>query len=215
MLDAERRAVADRAANLAKLTPGRTGNCSVRRGDRLAVTPSGVPYDAIDPGDVPVVSMGGDRLAGSLDPSSETPMHRGIYDRFDCGAVLHCHSPWVTTLAVLREPLPPVHYMLAVAGGRVPLATYATYGTERLAANVVAAMAEVDSEACIIANHGLVATGVDLDDALETATAVESVARVYCQARSVGAPQTLPTTEMERVEEKLDGYGQPASDGDA
>lgn len=212
MLDAERRAVAARAPDLAALTPGRTGNLSVRRGDRIAITPSGVPYDAITPDAVPVVSTDGERLVGDLDPSSETPMHRGIYGRFDCGAIVHTHSPWATTLALLGEPLPPVHYMLAAAGGRVPVADYATYGTEALAANVVEAMAEADASACILASHGLVATGADLDDALETAVSVESVAQVYCQALALGSPEALSSAEMGRVAEKLAGYGQTPSD---
>ncbi len=107
-------------------------------------------------------------------------MHRGIYRRLEAGAVVHVHSPWVTTLAVLGRPLPPVHYMLALAGGTVPVAEYATYGIAELAANAVEAMAAADATACILANHGLVAytDAPDPAAALETAVAVESVARV-------------------------------------
>lgn len=214
MLDAERRTVAERAPELATLTPGRTGNLSVRRGERLAITPSGVPYADIRPADVPVVGLDGERLAGELAPSSESPMHRGIYDRFDTGAVVHTHSPWATTLAVCRQPLPPVHYMLALAGGRVPLADYATYGTVELAAAVVAAMERADATACILANHGLVATGADAAEAFETAVAVESVARVYCQASAFGTPAELPEQELDAVAEKLRAYGQAPTDAD-
>jgi L-fuculose-phosphate aldolase len=208
MLDAERRTVAARAGDLAALTPGRTGNLSVRRGDHLAITPSGVPYDEITADDVPVVSLDGEQVAGDREPSSETPMHRHIYDRFETGAIVHVHSPWATTLAVLGAPLPPVHYMIALAGERVPVAEYATYGTERLAANAVEAMAEAGSTACLLANHGLVATADDAEAAIETAGAVESVAQVYCQARAFGTPESLPTDEIRRVARKLDEYGQ-------
>jgi L-fuculose-phosphate aldolase len=207
MLSDERRAVAAHVSELARLTPGRTGNLSVRREDALAITPSGVPYDDIEPADVPVVSLDGTRLAGEWAPSSETPMHRHIYRRFDTGAIVHVHSPWATTLAVLREPLPPVHYMVALAGERVPVAAYATYGTEALAANAVEAMADADSDACLLANHGLVATGADADTAIETARTVESVARVYCQARAFGTPEELPPAEIERTARKLREYG--------
>jgi L-fuculose-phosphate aldolase len=208
MLDTEREAVADELDRLAALTPGRTGNLSVRRGDRFAVTPSGVPYGEVDPGDVPVVDLGGEVLAGALDPSSETPMHRAIYDRLGVGAVAHTHSPWATTLAVLGEPVRPVHYMLALAGGEVPVADYATYGTEALAANAVDAMERADSRACLLANHGLVATGPDATGAVETAEAVEAVARLDCQARALGGGEVLPEAELDRVAERLAAYGQ-------
>jgi len=208
MLDAERRAVAGHLDRLAALTPGRTGNLSVRRGDRFAVTPSGVPYGEVNPGDVPVVDMEGEVLAGALDPSSETPMHRAVYDRLGVGAVAHTHSPWATTLAVLGEPVRPVHYMLALAGGEVPVAEYATYGTEALAANAVDAMERADSRACLLANHGLVATGPDAAGAVEAAEAVEAVAQLDCQARALGGGEVLPETELDRVAGRLAAYGQ-------
>lgn len=207
MLDEQRRAIVAHLGQLAGLTPGRTGNLSVRQGEHFAVTPTGVPYDDIDPADVPVVSLDGDQVAGEFPPSSETPMHRGIYERFDAGAVAHVHSPWATTLSVLGESLPPVHYMIALAGETVPLADYATYGTEQLAANVVAAMEAADSGACLLANHGLVATGADAASAVETAVAVESVARVYCQAQAFGTPERLSSEEIERVAAKFESYG--------
>ncbi|MEA5388293.1 class II aldolase/adducin family protein [Haloarculaceae archaeon H-GB11] len=211
MLEAERRAVAEHSSALADLTPGRTGNLSVRAGDSVAITPTGVAYDEIDPDDVPVVSLAGDHEFGSLEASSETPMHCGIYETFDAGAVVHTHSDYATTLAVLGDPLPPVHYMVAFAGETVPVADYATYGTRELADNAVGAMERADSGACLLANHGLVATGTDAADAVETASAVESVARVYCQARSIGDPVELDSEEMATVAEKFGSYGQPSA----
>ena len=208
MLDAERRAVVDELGRLAALTPSRTGNLSVRRGDRFAVTPSGVPYGQVDPEDVPVVDLAGEVLAGEYEPSSETPMHRAVYERFEVGAVAHTHSPWATTLAVLGEPVRPVHYMLALAGGEVPVADYATYGTEALAASAVDAMADADSQACLLANHGLVATGPDAAAAVETAEAVEAVAQLDCRARALGGADPLPETELDRVADRFAAYGQ-------
>ncbi|AZH27160.1 class II aldolase/adducin family protein [Haloplanus aerogenes] len=206
MLDAERQTVATAVSTLARLTPGRTGNLSVRRGDHVAITPSGVPYDRIDAADVPVVGPDGE-VHGDHAPSSELPLHRACYEAFDTGAVAHAHSPWATTLAVLQEPIPPVHYMLSLAGGEVPVAAYATYGTEQLGENVVAAMTDADATACLLANHGLVAIGDDLDGAMETAVAVESVAQVYCQALAIGTPEPLPEAELDRVGRKLADYG--------
>ncbi|NEU58574.1 class II aldolase/adducin family protein [Halorussus sp. MSC15.2] len=208
MLGAERRAVATRAPDLASLTPGRTGNLSVRRDDRFAVTPTGVAYDRIRAEDVPVVALDGEQVAGGTAPSSETPMHSAVYREFDTGAIVHTHSPWASTLAILHEPIPPVHYMLALAGTTVPVADYATYGTADLAANAVAAMEDADAEACLLANHGLLATGEDADDALETAVNVEYTARIYCQAKAMGDPVQLSADEMAEVAEKFEGYGQ-------
>ncbi|USZ66749.1 class II aldolase/adducin family protein [Halorussus salilacus] len=208
MLGAERRAVAMHAPDLASLTPGRTGNLSVRRDDRFAVTPTGVAYDRIDAEGVPVLSLDGEQVAGETAPSSETPMHTAIYREFEPGAIVHTHSPWASTLAILHEPIPPVHYMLALAGTSVPVADYATYGTEALAENAVAAMEGADASACLLANHGLLTTGEDLDSALETAVNVEYTARIYCQAKAFGDPVELSDEEMTAVAEKFEGYGQ-------
>lgn len=207
MLAPERLSIANQVDRLRSLTPGRTGNLSVRRDHRVAITPSGVPYEDLDPTDVPVVALDGEHLWGELSPSSETPMHRGIYRQFDTGAVAHVHSPWATTLAVLGKAMPPVHYMIALAGNTVPVAKYATYGTEELANNVVEAMAGADSKACLLANHGLVATGTDAASAIETAVAVESVAQVYCQAQSIGTPQTLTDAQIEAAARQFAEYG--------
>jgi L-fuculose-phosphate aldolase len=207
MLGNERRTVATQASKLARLTPGRTGNLSVRRGDTVAITPSGVPYDDIEPEDVSVVALDGTRMAGKWAPSSETPMHRHIYRQFDAEAIVHVHSSWATTLAVLRQPLPPIHYMIALAGDRIPVADYATYGTEALAANAVEAMEEAESDACLLANHGLVAKAADAATAIEIAETVESIARVYCQARAFARPEELPSDEIERTARQLGEYG--------
>lgn len=206
---AARRNVAQRADDLAALTPGRTGNCSVRFDDRIAITPSGVPYDEIDPDGVPVVDLDGGRLAGDAEPSSETPLHAAVYDATEAGAVVHVHSPWATTFAVLRRPVPPVHYMVSLAGGTVPVADYATYGTPELAATVVETLTDHDVRACLLANHGVVAIGDDLDDAFEVARAVESTAALAGRASAVGDPVALTGTQIEAAAEQFATYGQP------
>jgi L-fuculose-phosphate aldolase len=208
MLARERVAVVDYAPSLEDLTPGRTGNLSVRRGDRFAATPTGVPYDGFDPADVPVVSLDGEVLAGDMTPTSEVPMHTGIYERLDAGAIVHTHSTWATTLAVLGDELPPVHYMITAVGRSVPVADYAPYGTDELAERVVAEMEAADSDACILANHGLVVTGDDLASAVENTYVVENLCRVYLQARQHGDPEHLSAEELATVEEKFESYGQ-------
>ncbi|SFC05523.1 L-fuculose 1-phosphate aldolase [Halobiforma haloterrestris] len=212
-LEAERRAVVEHASELADLTPARTGNLSVRGegddADAFAITPTGVPYDAFDLADVPVVGTDGERVAGEMAPSSEVPMHSAIYRREDVGAIVHTHSPWATALAVADEPLPPIHYMIVAVGKRVPVADYAPYGTDDLAANIVAAMDEADSTAALIENHGLVVTAPDLPTALENTHHVESLARLYLESRSAGLePQTLSDEQLETVLEKFESYGQ-------
>ena len=204
----EREAVVEYAPALADLTPGRTGNLSVRRGDAFAVTPTGVPYDSFEAADVPVVGLDGEREAGRMAPSSEVPMHTGIYKHDAPGAIVHTHSPWATTMATLHRPLPPIHYMIVAVGREVPVADYAPYGTEELAANVVAAMAEADSDAAILANHGLVVTGPDLETAVENTRHVEDLCRLYLRSSAVGEPHVLSDDQLATVEERFESYGQ-------
>lgn len=208
LLPEARQAVVEYAPALADLTPGRTGNLSVRDGDAVAVTPTGVPYDSFDAADVPVVDLDGDQLAGRMAPSSEVPMHTGIYQHDRPGAIVHTHSPWATTMATLHRKLPPVHYMIVSVGREVPLADYAPYGTEELAANVVAAMAEAASDAAILANHGLVVTGPDLETAVENTRHVEDLCRLYLRSSAVGEPHVLTDDQLATVEEQFESYGQ-------
>jgi L-fuculose-phosphate aldolase len=209
ILEEGRRAVVAYAPDLADLTPGRTGNLSVRDGDAFAVTPTGVPYDSFSPEDVPVVGVDGDQRGGEMAPSSEVPMHAAIYRRENPGAIVHTHSPWTTTLAVAHEPIPPIHYMIVAVGKRVPVAEYAPYGTDALAENVVSAMRAADSHAAIIENHGLVVTGPDLATAVENTVHVESLARLYLQTTSAGfEPTHLSDEQLETVIEQFESYGQ-------
>jgi len=208
VLRGAREAVVEHAPELARLTPGRTGNLSVRDGDRFAVTPTGVAYDAFDAGDVPVVDLAGERVAGRMTPSSEVPMHRHIYRGYGSDAIVHTHSPWATTMATLHRKLPPIHYMIVAVGKRVPVAEYAPYGTEELAANVVAAMEEADATASFIENHGLVVTAADIETALEHTTHVEDLSRLYLQSSAVGEPTELPESELDTAIEQFRDYGQ-------
>lgn len=209
ILEPQRRQVVEHAAELAALTPGRTGNLSVREGDAFAVTPTGVEYDGFDVEDVPVVGVDGERRDGRMSPSSEVPMHSAIYRREDVGAIVHTHSPWSTAMAVAHRPLPPIHYMIVAVGKRVPIAEYAPYGTDELAENVVTAMREADSTASFIQNHGLVVTASDLETALENTVHIESLARLYLETRSAGLePRTLSEEQLETVLEKFESYGQ-------
>jgi L-fuculose-phosphate aldolase len=212
ILESERRQVVEHAAELAELTPARTGNLSVREGtdgDAFAITPTGVPYDSFDVAETPVVGVDGEQRDGQMAPSSEVPMHSAIYRREDVGAIVHTHSPWSTALAIAHQPLPPIHYMIVAVGKEVPVAEYAPYGSDQLAANIVAAMDEAGSTASFIENHGLVVTAPDLETALENTHHVESLARLYLETRSAGLePRRLTDDQLETVLEKFESYGQ-------
>ncbi|MFP4030821.1 MAG: L-fuculose-phosphate aldolase [Desulfococcaceae bacterium] len=190
------------------LTSGTGGNLSVRNieEDMVAVSPSGIPYDLVTPEQVAVVNFQGERVEGEEKPSSEFRFHLSIYEkRRDVRAVVHTHSPYATTMACLHWEIPAVHYMVGVAGKRVPVAPYATFGTEELAENLVDTLASYN--AVLLANHGLVAVGPELPTAFAVAEEIEFVARIYHQTRCVGLPPIIPETEMERVLEKFKSYG--------
>jgi L-fuculose-phosphate aldolase len=192
----------------AGLLRGTAGNLSVRSGGLVAVTPSGVDYRLLDPGAVAVVDLDGRQVEGTLAPSSELPLHLAVYRaRPDVGAVVHTHSRFATTFAVLGEELPAVHYLLAHAGRRVRVAPYATFGSGELADACVAALA--GDRAVLLANHGVVAVGADLERALAAAEAVEEVAELCWRARCLGTPAVLPDEEMDRVARAFEGYGRP------
>jgi L-fuculose-phosphate aldolase len=190
------------------LVRGTAGNVSVRPdgGELVVMTPTGVDYRRLDPADVSVVGLDG-RLVEGLAPSSELPMHLAVYRaRADVGAIVHTHSVFATTLAVLGEELPGVHYVLAHAGRRVRVAPYATYGLEALARGCVEALGA--DGAVLLANHGVLAVGSALPDAMVVAEAVEYTAELYWRARQLGTPAVLPDEELDRVAAAFRSYGQ-------
>jgi L-fuculose-phosphate aldolase len=194
------------------LSPGRSGNISVRWKDGMLITASGIlPADFDAETDIVFVDGAGKWAAGGKAPSSEWRFHLAIYEaRPDAGAVVHCHSRFATALACAHLPIPSFHYMVAKAGGAdIPLAPYATYGTPELAAHVATALAQ--RNACLLANHGQIAIGVGLEDALELAEEVEVLAAQYVTARLLGEPVLLPADEMARVVEKFKSYGKAAN----
>lgn len=213
----ERQAVVEGGLMLLKagLITGTSGNlsCLNREQDLIAISPSGLAYTHLTPADVVVVNRDGQPIDGRRAPSSELDLHMALYRRRpDAAAVVHTHSVYATTLACLGWEIPAVHYLVGFAGRRVPLAPYATFGTPELAALVAGAIGAT-GHAALMAHHGLVAIGRDLAAALNTAEAVEFVARIYFQARSVGAPATLPEAEMDRVMARFRSYGQPRPAG--
>lgn len=205
-----RQAVVETARRMSALglSAGRSGNVSRRWGDGLLITPSGLAYEDTSADDIVFVDANGAWPQARRKPSSEWPFHKTIYDtRPDAGAVVHCHSLNATALACARQPIPAFHYMVAVAGGsEIPLAPYATFGTEELADNVGRTLARHD--ACLLSNHGQIALAGTLAGALELALEVEALAAQYIKARQAGEPVILDDAEMARVLELFKGYGQ-------
>lgn len=211
--EAARRAVVATAQRMSALglSPGRSGNVSVRSGDGLLITPSGIAYEALTAKSIVRVDAGGTVPGRQLKPSSEMPFHRAIYaTRPDVGAVVHCHSMNATVLACARRPIPAFHYMIAAAGGAdIPCVPYATFGSEDLSRHVAAGLAE--RNACLMANHGAIAVGATVEEALELAATVEMLATQYVALLSIGGPvHVLDADEMARVIAKFRTYGQRA-----
>lgn len=192
-----------------KLTKGTGGNLSIFNRDinLMAITPSGIDYFMIKSEDVVVLDLDGNIVDGDKTPSSEVEMHRIFYsNREDIDAIIHTHTMYATTLACLNWPLPPVHYMVALAGLNVRCAKYATYGTKELAKNAYEAMK--DRYAVLLANHGLLAGAKDLANAFNITEEIEYCAELYYRTKAIGEPVILPIEEMTLMLEKFKTYGQ-------
>ena len=191
------------------LSPGKSGNVSARTdAGRILITPTGVPYADLKPGDIVALDNRGKVLSGSLLPSSEWHFHVAIYTaRTDVNAIVHTHSLHATALACAHREIPAFHYMVAVAGGdSIRCAPYATFGTDELAHHALAALE--GRHACLLANHGQIALGATPARALALAHEVETLASQYVAALQIGQPAILDTDEMARVLEKFKTYGQ-------
>lgn len=204
---------AARAMGPLGINQGKSGNVSVRCGDGLLVTPSGLDYDRMTADDIVRMEMDGTWAvrapAGArLRPSSEWRIHRDVLRaRPDAGAVVHAHPTYCVAIGIMRPEIPPLHYMIALAGGpNIRVAPYATFGTEALSALALAALE--GRRACLLAHHGLVATGSDLAAALGLAVEVEALARQYHACLAIGEPPLLSARQIdEALTQFARGYG--------
>ena len=198
---------AARAMNSHGLNRGTAGNVSARCRDGFLVTPTGMNYDETLPDDIVFVRMDG-TWDGTRKPSSEWRFHRDIFEaREEAGSILHAHSPFATSLACLNGDIPPFHYMIARFGGStIRCAEYATFGTQKLSKNAVAAL--YGRCACLLANHGMLVFGRDPRHVLDLAIEFETLCEQYWRARQIGAPILLSDAEMSRVLERFADYGQ-------
>ncbi len=192
------------------LNKGTAGNLSMRLNnqthDGFLITPSGMPIDEMTPASMVHMQFDGS-FESNKKPSSEWRFHRDILaSRPDVNAIVHTHSMFATTLACLHKDIPPFHYMIAVVGGdTIRCAPYALFGSQALSDNALVAL--IDRKACLLANHGMIALGRDLDDALAVMVEVENLCEQYWRAMQLGEPHILSDAQMRDVFQQFKGYG--------
>ena len=195
----------------AGLNRGAAGNLSVRTRengeDGYLITPSGMDYDVLVPEDIVFMRLDG-TPGGRRKPSSEWRFHHDVYaGRPEAGAILHAHSPFATSLACLRRDIPPFHYMIARFGGdTIRCAEYATFGTQVLSDNALAALR--DRCACLLANHGMLVFGRTLEHMFALAVEFEALCEHYWRACQLGQPALLSPEDMQAVLARFATYGQ-------
>jgi L-fuculose-phosphate aldolase len=176
---------------------GTAGNLSMRVGDLVAVTATGLVLAQATPDDISVVDASGTVVEGELAPTSEVDLHLDVLAHHRAGAVVHTHAPWGTALSLVLDELPCVHYQQLVLGGAVPVVPFAVFGSPELAASVDAAL--TGRQAVLLANHGTVTTGADLATAVQNAVLLEWVCALYARARGVGEPRALTPADQQAV----------------
>jgi L-fuculose-phosphate aldolase len=203
---ADRQALVDGCAAIGAtgMVVGSAGNLSLCRRDRVLITPRGAELDAVAPADLVEVSLADGSVApehaSASRPSSETPLHRSIYATIEAGAIVHTHAHYCTVLSALVDELPAVHYVITAFGGPVRVAGYETFGTDALAASVTAALR--DRRAALMANHGAVVAGRDIEHAVALAIGLEWLASVYYHALCAGTPRILSDAQLHDVTEQ-------------
>lgn len=189
------------------LNKGTSGNVSARVEEGFLVTPSGLDVDDMTPSSMVKMQLDGSFEVGSK-PSSEWRFHRDIYQsRPEVNAIVHTHSMFATTMACLHQDIPPFHYMIAVTGGdSIRCAPYALFGTQTLSDHALAALKE--RKACLLANHGMIAMGVNLDEAFAVTVEVENLCEQYWRLLQITpTPPLLTDAEMREVFQQFKGYG--------
>lgn len=200
-----------------RLSPGTSGNLSVRLPDGLLITPSARSFVTLQPEDLVCLDWQGGHRAGQV-PSSEWLLHRDLYlARPDLHAWVHAHAPAATAVACLGHSIPPLHYMVLAAGtDTIQCAAYATFGTAGLSRAVVAVLGDpANGRACLMANHGLMAGGRTPAEALALAVEVEFLADLYLRTLAAGGPVLLDRTQLDAARERFRTYGTAASAGGA
>lgn len=196
------------AMNAHGINQGKSGNISARFGRSILITPSGVPYDQMQPEDLAAMPLDGEygSWKGPYAPSTEWRFHLDImHARSDVGAIVHAHSLYATVLGICGHEIPAVHYMIAMAGGpTVRLAPYATFGTKELSNNALKALE--GRNCCLLASHGTISVGPNVRLALTLAEELENLSRQYYLALQLGGANILPDEEIATVMERTKTY---------
>ena len=210
LLQHERQAIAAVSRSLAAegLVMGTSGNISARSGEHIAITPTGASLAELEPDQVTVVDRAGAVVDGRLEPTSELDLHLGVYERYGAGAVVHTHAPVATALSCVVDEVPCVHYEMLRLGGPVPVAPYRTFGTPELAAAVLDALD--GRTAVLMANHGALTIGPEVEAAADLTRLLEWACSVYWRAAAIGEPRALDEEARQAVVEAAvaRGYGQ-------
>jgi len=195
------------AFNTSGLSVGTSGNLSARTSKGYLITPTGIPYHQLKEADIVEMDLQGNVVYGDLKPSSEWHFHQDIYlAREEINAIVHVHSDYATGIACTRQDIPAFHYMVARAGGdSIRCAEYATFGTDALSQNAVKALQ--GRNACLLANHGMIALGESIDSAYKLAEEIENIAKQYYISKQLGAVVLLDGDEMKINLEKFKTYG--------
>ena len=196
LLEKERRDVVETCLFMQSngLIVGTAGNVSIRVDDKVAISPSGVPYETMTAEDVVVFSMDGERVDGILEPSSELPLHLSVYRETAAKAVTHNHAPASTALGLVVDEIPPSHYYSAMLGGIIRVAPYAEFGTDELARNVTEALK--DRSGALMKNHGAITIGPTVKKAAGLLPILEYVCEIHLRAMATGAPIALLSPEQ-------------------
>jgi L-fuculose-phosphate aldolase len=208
----EREQVVEACRHLSRegLVVGTAGNVSIRVGDLIVISPSGVDYDAMSAHDVGIHDLDGAPVEATLQPSSELALHLAVYRTTGHTAIVHTHAPASTAMSTVVDTVAASHYYAALFGGAVRVAPYATFGTQQLADNVTAALR--DRSAALMGNHGAVLVGAALPKVLSLVPYLEYLCDVHLRAMASGAPiRVLDDEEIAEVGRRLAGYGQQAA----
>lgn len=211
----DREALVDgsRAIGQSGMVIGSAGNLSMRAGDRVLITPRGARLEGVDLSELVDVALADGSVApdhaSASRPSSETPLHRAIYNTIEADAIVHTHAHYCTVLSTLVNELPAIHYVITAFGGPIRVAGYETFGTDALAGSVRAALQ--DRRAALMANHGAIVVGRDIEHAVALAIQLEWLASVYYHAVRAGSPRILSEAQLRDVADQMRAlrYGLP------
>ncbi len=212
-IQAARESVAQACAMLASHGQfvGSAGNVSVRVGDLVAITPTGMELAKARAQDITVVDLHGDVVEGDFEPTSELEIHLGAINALGAGAVVHTHAPWATAFGLISDELPVVHYQMLELGGAIPVVPFHPFGSAELAQAVGGVLSR--RKAALLANHGAVTVGKTLDAAVSAVVLLEWACTMYMRAASVGTPKALSEEQQAAVVEMAiaRGYGRTKS----